>query len=177
MYAPRTIFLLFMVLFSTLLTARDQSLLDSLKAEIEGDIADSTRMRLQLDFAEEMGASDTLLSFTYLEQAKQVAEYQNDTKALGRYYKILGKIHARSGSYEKALLHYDRALAYFNEAEDHLNFFITIKQKGNVYLFKSDYTQAMNLYQTALDYFKRNNRTMGVSHCLNNMGIIYKNRG
>jgi signal transduction histidine kinase/Tfp pilus assembly protein PilF len=177
MYAPRTIFLLFLVLFSTLLTATDQNLLDSLKAEIEGEIADSTRMRLLLDFAEEMGTSDTLLSFTYLERAKQIAEYQNDTRALGRYYKILGKIHARSGSYEKALLHYDRALAYFNESEDHLNFFITIKQKGNVYLFKSDYTQAMNLYQTALDYFKRNNRTMGVSHCLNNMGIIYKNRG
>ena len=177
MYAPRTICFLFLVLFSTLLTATDQNLLDSLKAEIEGDIADSTRMRLLLDFAEEMGTTDTLISFTYLEQAKQIAEIFDDTRALGRYYKILGKINARCGSYEKALLHYDRALAYFNESEDHLNFYITIKQKGNVYLFRSDYPQAMNLYQTALDYFKRNNRAMGVSHCLNNMGIIYKNRG
>ena len=177
MYTLRTICILFLVLFSTLLTATDQSLRDSLKAEIERDIADSIRMRLLLDLAEEVGASDTLASLTFLEQAKQVAEKLDDTRALGRYNKIAGKVYARSGSYDEALLFYDRALAYFNESEDHLNFYITIKQKGNVYLFKSDYTRAMNLYMTALDYFKRNNRTMGVSHCLNNMGIIYKNRG
>ena len=99
MFVSRTITILFLVLFTTLLPATGQSLYDSLKAEIDGDIVDSTRMRLLLDLAEEVGASDTILSFTSLEQAKHIAENLNDTRGLGRYYKILGKIFARSGSY------------------------------------------------------------------------------
>jgi signal transduction histidine kinase len=177
MFVPRAFNLLFLFLISMALSATDQDLRDSLKAQIEVEVTDSIRMRLLFDLAEEFGASDTLLSFTFLDQGKVIAQTLDDKRAMGRYYKILGKIYARSGSYEEALLHYDRALAYFNESDDHLNFFKTIKQKGNVYLFRSDYNQAMNLYQTALDFFKRNKMSVGTSRCLNNMGIIYKNRG
>lgn len=173
----RTLCMLILVLFSVLLPATDQHRRDSLKAQIEGDIADSTRMRLLFDLAEEVGTSDTLLSFSYLERGKEIAETLNDIKGLGRYYKIGGKVNARCGFYKEAILHYDHALACFNEADDHLNFFETIKEKGNVYLFQSEYTQAMNLYQTALNYYKKNNMVIGISRCLNNMGIIHKNRG
>ena len=50
----RTLFILSLALFSTLLPARDQFKRDSLKAQIEGDIADSTRFRLLFDLAEEL---------------------------------------------------------------------------------------------------------------------------
>ncbi|MCK4879573.1 MAG: tetratricopeptide repeat protein [Bacteroidales bacterium] len=177
MLLHRTLFILILVLFSVQLPATDQHRHDSLKAQIEGDIADSIRMRILFDLAEEVGASDTLLSFSYLERGKEIAETLNDINGLGRYYKIDGKINARCGSYKEAILHYDRALACFNEADDQVNFFETIKDKGNVYLFQSEYTQAMNHYQTALDYYRRNNMVIGISRCLNNMGIIHKNRG
>ena len=55
--------------------------------------------------------------------------------------------------------------------------FETIKQKGNVHLFRSEYSQAMNHYELALDYYRKNNNVIGISRCLNNMGIIHKNRG
>lgn len=177
MLVRRFICLLFLVLYSSLLPADGQDLRDSLEAQIEQNIDDSIRMRLLFDLAEEVGPSDTLLSFSYLERGKSLAELLNDKSGLGRFYKIHGAIDARLGSYEEALLHYDRALAYFNESEDHLNFFETIKQKGNVYLFRSDYAQAMNLYQTALEFYRGNNMAIGISRCLNNMGIIHKNRG
>ncbi|MCD4711061.1 MAG: tetratricopeptide repeat protein [Bacteroidales bacterium] len=177
MLLHRTLCILILVLFSILLPATDQHRRDSLKAQIEEDIADSTRMRLLFDLAEEVGASDTLLTFSYLERGEAIAETLNDIKGLGRYYKILGKVNSRCGSYKKAILHYDRALAYFNETDDHVNFFETIKEKGNVYLFQSEHTLAMNHYQTALDYYRRNNMVIGISRCLNNMGIIHKNRG
>jgi signal transduction histidine kinase len=177
MSLTRIICLFLLAFFSTLLTGADQRVSDSLKAQLEGDIPDSTRLRLLFDLGEEVGASDTLLSYTYLERGKILAEFLDDKRGLGRYYMILGNIDARCGTYDSALLHYDRALAYFNEADDHPDFFITIKQKGNVYLYQSDYAQALNQYQTALDYFRRNNMVLGISRCLNNMGIIYKNRG
>ncbi len=173
----RTLFILSLALFSTLLPARDQLKRDSLKAQIEGDIADSTRSRLLFDLAEELGASDTLLAFSSLERGKEIVESLNDVQGLGRYYKVLGKIETRCGYYDQAILHYDRALAYFSEADDQLSYFETIKEKGNVHLFTAEFPQAMNHYELALDYYRKNNNVIGISRCLNNMGIIHKNRG
>lgn len=178
MLVLRTICIFFLLLTSISGTASDdQQQRDSLESRIEGDIADSTRMRLLFALAEEVGASDTILSVSYLNRAKELAITSDDIGGLGRYYLVLGNINARSGSYDSAMVHYDRALGYFTETDDHLDFFNTIKQKGNVYLYQSDFTQALNHYQTALDYFRRNDMPVGISRCLNNMGIIYKNRG
>jgi len=173
----RTLFISVLFLFSSISHAAGQGKLDSLKALLEEEIPDSSRLRILFDVAEEIGVTDTLLSFSYLERGEELAIYLKDTRGLGRYYKVLGKIQARCGKYDQAILLYDRALASFTEADDQLSYFETIKQKGNVYLFRADYPQAMNHYQTALDYYRRNNNLIGVSRCLNNMGIIYKNRG
>ena len=173
----RTLCLFMLLLFSTQLAASDPQKVDSLKAQIEGDIADSTRSRLLFDLAEELGSSDTLLAFSNLERGKVIVESLNDVQGLGRYYKVLGKIKTRCGLYDQAILYYDRALAYFSEADDQLSFFETIKEKGNVHLFRSEYSQAMNHYELALDYYRKNNNLIGISRCLNNMGIIHKNRG
>lgn len=173
----RTLFISALFLFSAQLHASDQQKIDSLKAQLEGDIPDSTRIRLLFDMGEEIGVTDTLLSFSYLELGQQLAAKLNDTGELGQYNMVLGKIRARCGKYDQAILHYDRALAYFTEADDQLSFFETIKRKGNVYLFRADYPQAMNHYQTALDYYRRNNNVIGISRCLNNIGIIHKNKG
>ncbi len=173
----RTLFISALFLFSAHLLAADQQKIESLKSQIEEDIADSIRMRLFFEMAQETGALDTLLSFSYLESAKLIAENLDDVRGLGVYYKILGKIKSRCGLYDQAILHYDRALAYFNEADDQLSFFETVKEKGNVHLFRAEYSLAMNQYESALDYYRRSNNLIGISRCLNNMGIIHKNRG
>ena len=177
MLVLRTICTLSLPLSSIGMAADNQHVRDSLEALIGGEMADSTRMRLLYDLAEEVGASDTVLSFSYLDRAKELAINADDISGLGRYYLVLGNINAHSGSYDSAMVHYDRALDYFTEANDQLDFFNTIKQKGNLYLYQSDYARALNHYQTALDYFRRNEMAIGISRCLNNMGIIYKNRG
>jgi signal transduction histidine kinase len=174
---PRTVLIILLMLLTARFSTAGQQKSDSLKTRIEGDIADTTRMRLLFDLAEEVGVSDTILSISYLDRGSEIAKRLDDNSGLGRYFLILGNIYALCGSYDQSMLLYDRALACFNEADDHLNFFNTIKQKGNVCLYRSDYTQALNHYQTALDYYQKNNQEIGISRCLNNMGIIYKNRG
>jgi len=129
------------------------------------------------DVAAELLITDTVRTFEYLEKGKIIAEKFNDTGGLGRYYKILGKVRLLSGEYRVAILNYDRALAYLSESANHVEYYETIKEKGNAYLFLSEYDQAANLYNTALDFYKRNNLPIGVSRCLNNLGIIHKNRG
>lgn len=173
----RTLGFLVLVLFFMQASAADQNKIDSLKAKIEGDIADTTRFRLLFDLAEELGTSDTVLAFSSLEAGREIVERLDDINGLGRYYKVLGKIEARCGQYDNAILHLDRAMAYFNEADDHLSFFETMKEKGNVHLFRSEFPQAMNHYESALDFYRRSNNVIGISRCLNNIGIIYKNKG
>lgn len=169
--------LAFLVLFLAYVPTIGQGRIDSLKAQLEGDIPDSTRSRLLFDLAEELGTSDTVRAFSSLEKGRDLASQSSDMGGLGRYYMVRGKIESRSGRYEAAKLHFDRALAYFNEADDLTSFYETIKEMGNVHLFRSEFTQAMNNYESALDYYQRSNNRIGISRCLNNMGIIHKNRG
>ena len=173
----RTLCILTLVFFSSVVSALDQTKLDSLKAQLDLEIPDSTRCRILFEMAEEVGASDTVRAFSYLNQGNEIAEDLEDKKLQGLHHQVLGKVLTQAGSYDKAILHYDRALAYFNEADDQVRFFECIKEKGNVYLYQSDFDQAMNHYQSALDFYKRNNMVLGISRCLNNMGIIHKNRG
>ena len=157
--------------------AAGQDRRDQLTEQLEGNVADSTRMRLLFDLADEVGAADTLLAFSLLDQGKEIADRLSDSRGTGRYFLVLGRINSRLGQYDQANLHFDRALAYFNDADDQLLFYETMKEKGNVHLFRSEYAQAMNDYEAALEYYRRVNYTIGISRCLNNMGIIQKNRG
>jgi len=129
------------------------------------------------EIASEIKARDTVRAFDYLNQGRLIAESLNDTRGLGLYHKILGGTRYACGDYNVAIMNFDRALAYFSEAEDLENYYETVKEKGNAYYYLSDWDQAINLYNTALDFYKRNNNTIGISRCLNNLGLIHKNRG
>ncbi len=150
---------------------------DSLLTRLSEQVHDSIRSRIMFDIASEFKATDTITALEYLENGKIIAMRIDDAKGMGRYYEILGEMHSYHGSYRLAILNYDRALAYYSEADDDIGYFETLKDKGNVYLFMAEYTQAMNHYNSALDFYRRHNMVKGISRCLNNMGIIYKNRG
>ncbi len=81
----------------------------------------------------------------------------SDKSYLGRCYEIEGEMKVHFGLYDEAILDYDRALAFYNEADNDIAYYETMKEKGNVYLFKGNYSLAMNYYETALDYYRRNN--------------------
>ncbi|MEN8201304.1 MAG: tetratricopeptide repeat protein [Bacteroidota bacterium] len=177
MLLARHLLLLLCWLIVSSLSAQDSLRIDSLESFIREDIHDSVKFRLLLEIASEIQASDTLKSFDYLEEGRLIAESVNDTRNLGLYHKTLGKTRTACGDYKLAIMNYDRALAYFNEAEDLKNYYETVKEKGNAYYYQSDYNQAIKLYTTALDFYKQNSMTLGITRCLNNLGLIHKNRG
>jgi signal transduction histidine kinase/Tfp pilus assembly protein PilF len=157
--------------------AQDMMKVDSLVTLLNDELHDSVRMRIAFDIAFELGTTDTSTARTYLEAGKAMAERREDQDGLGRYYMLLGLMNSNLGNYNLALVEYDRALANFLDANDHLRYYQTLKNKGNVYLFMAEYDQAMNLYETALEYYRREDNILGISRCLNNMGVIHKNRG
>ena len=169
------LFLLFFVAIQ--MTGQDMYRVDSLVAELGIQDEDSIRCRIMLEIATEFKTNDTASAMAYLEQGKVIAESLTDKNYQGRYFEILGEMHAYFGLYNLAIIEYDRALAFYYEADNDIGYYETLKDKGNVHLFKSEYPQAMNYYETALDFYRRNDMVYGASRCLNNMGIIYKNRG
>ncbi len=163
--------LILLLLPAISLKALDQDRRDSIEAELGADIADTTRLHLLFELAGLVGSSDTTLSISYLEQGRVLAE-ESGNDYTGIYHKIYGKVLARSGSYEKAIRHYDLAMAHFKAFDDKDRYYETLKQKGNVYLFGADYPKALRHYQLALDYYIQSDQVIGISRCLNNMGII-----
>jgi tetratricopeptide (TPR) repeat protein len=167
--------LLFMISMSGF--TQDIYRVDSLITRLGVESADSLRCRIMLEIADELKCSDTAVAIEYIEKAEVIAEKLTDKSYMGRCFGILGELHYNFGLYDPAIIEYDRALAFYNEADNDIGYYKTIKDKGNVYLRRSEYTLAMNNYETALDFYRRNNMKEGVSRCLNNIGIIYKNRG
>ena len=107
----RTFGFLVLVLFSMLASAADQNKIDSLKAKIEADIADTTRFRLLFDLAEELGTSDTVLALSSLEEGREIADRLDNVRGLGRYNKVLGKIEAAARTQAMKLSLYNSQLA------------------------------------------------------------------
>lgn len=167
------------IILSSALSATGQDMLriDSLSARLKDNIHDSARCHIYFEIASELQVTDTVTALEYLESGRRIASLLDDKKYMGLYYAFLGEMHSYHGSYSAAIMDFDRALASFSESDDDRVYYNTLKEKGNLYLFMSDYTQAMNHYQTALDFYRRNNIFIGASRCLNNMGIIHKNRG
>ncbi len=173
-----TVLLLCMILVESLQSYGQNSIIiDSLLTELGTRTTDSARCRLMLEIATIYKTTDTISAMQYLEKGRRLADEAEDKNCLGRYYEIRGEIHTQAGLYDLAIIEYDRALSSYNEADNDIGYYEALKDKGNVYLFKSEYTQAMSYYETALDYYRRNGMVHGASRCLNNMGIIYKNRG
>lgn len=77
----RILCILTLVFLSMTASALDQKKLDSLKAELSHVIPDSTRSRLLFELAQEVGSSDTILAYSYLEQAKILLNYKEMPEA------------------------------------------------------------------------------------------------
>jgi signal transduction histidine kinase/Tfp pilus assembly protein PilF len=170
--------LVFLMLLNPIATrAQDRLRIDSLVTELDNESSDSVRCRLMLEIASVHKNSDTTIALDYLQKVKSLAREVQDKNYLGRCFQLEGQMKVHFGRYDEAIIDYDRALAFYNEADNDVAYYETMKDKGNVYLYRGVYSRAMNYYETALDFYRRNNMVDGASRCLNNMGIIYKNQG
>ncbi|MCP4312307.1 MAG: tetratricopeptide repeat protein [Bacteroidetes bacterium] len=166
-----------MLLIPVFAGAQDMIRVDSLVTELERESTDTTRCRIMLEIATSYKTTDTTIALEYLRNVKSLARELPDKSYLGRCFEIEGEMKVHFGRYDEAIIDYDRAMAFYNEADNDIGYYETMKDKGNVYLYKGVFPRAMNYYETALDYYRRNNMVDGASRCLNNMGIIYKNQG
>lgn len=118
-----------LLLITVSVTAQDKFHVDSLITELGHETVDSLRCRMMLEIAEAYKTNDTSISFSYLRQIKSFGADLRDKSYLGRAYDLEGDINVHFGYYEEAVLNYDRAMAFYNEAQNNIAYYETMKKR------------------------------------------------
>lgn len=107
-------------------------------------------------------------------KARSVALEIDEPKLLGRIYENLGNLYERQELQDSVLFFYNKALLYYQHAQDSVGVGISLRNIGRSYLH-FDLDSAERYYQESLQWL-HNNRYMRAS-VLNDLGILYKQRG
>ena len=107
-------------------------------------------------------------------KARSVALEIDEPKLLGRIYENLGNLYERQELQDSVLFFYNKALLYYQQAQDSVGVGISLRNIGRSYLH-FDLDSAERYYQESLQWL-HNNRYMRAS-VLNDLGILYKQRG
>ncbi len=138
---------------------------------------DTTLIRLKRDLALHYRLQDTARAYDLLDEAMALSQSLSYEKGVGLINEARGEILYYHGFYEDAIQCFDRAINSYQEAGDERLKAGVIVDEGNANLFMARYDTALARYETALDLFTKHSDIPGMSRCLNNMGIIYKNYG
>lgn len=138
---------------------------------------DTTEVRLKRDLALHYKIRDTARAFKLLDEAMELSQAVTFGPGIGMINEAKGEIHYYYGFYEEAIQYFVAAKNSYQEAGEDLLKAGVIVDEGNANLFLARYDIALDRYETALDLFTRYSDIPGMSRCLNNMGIIYKNYG
>lgn len=107
-------------------------------------------------------------------KAQSLALEIDEPKLLGRIYENLGNLYDRQELQDSVLLFYNKALLYYQHAQDSVGVGISLRNLGRSYLHL-DLDSAEQYYQKSLQWL-HNNRYQKAS-VLNDLGILYKQRG
>jgi tetratricopeptide (TPR) repeat protein len=107
------------------------------------------------------------------EDALQFAEQMADKRRMGQAKLLLGILCRRTGQYDKAIDHFERAAELFEKVQDRAGIGHAFRNMGLVYWQKSDFDAAMTCYKKALTICEGLGDRLGIAKNSNNIGILY----
>lgn len=117
--------------------------------------------------AAQLQKSKTLLPLT---QAQRILD--GDSVGFGRVYMLLAGIEATLGKSTEALSHLDKALGIFEQNDIKREIAIVCSNQGDIYLKKSEYDQAQNVFHRARDIAEKIGDVPTGSIVLGNLGVL-----
>ncbi len=115
-------------------------------------------------------------SYRGLEIAKKEKDEKNRYKMFDIAYEELGVGHTLKGSYDTALIYYDKALEYAIKINDRKIYRIYL-HKGAIYYQQGDYSTTLELLLKALSLVQEIDDKIGETTVLNNIGNVYSMLG
>ncbi len=109
----------------------------------------------------------------YFEKARQLAAEINNLEILPDILSAEGLIMYLHGDFSQAIIKYEEAASYYNQAGNRYEAAIMYLRLGNAHYNRADYDIALNYLQQALPIFEEANSLNGIIAVTNSMGVIY----
>jgi serine phosphatase RsbU (regulator of sigma subunit) len=170
---PKTL-LFFLLLVSALPSfAQDDRRGDSLKAILEKEQQDTTKVNIYNTLADYYRYRDKPQHQQYSLKAIQLAKKINFSSGLASGYNMYGQYLENTGKYEDALLYYDSAGTRWGQMGDEAHVAHMYLNSANVYNRMGNYPAAADYTIRALKKNEKLKNTFGVAACNLTLGNIY----
>jgi tetratricopeptide (TPR) repeat protein len=117
-------------------------------------------------------------SLIYASKAYKLAQERNYTIGKVISLKQIGNYNLYQNKYSEALHNYDSALVLIKNNEKELTLItLLMNNKGVVYDLMGDFTNALSIYNKALEIRRKINDDKGIAQNLNNISLIYYQKG
>jgi tetratricopeptide (TPR) repeat protein len=121
------------------------------------------------------GGANIEISDSYLEEAEEIANKNENVRQLARIYNLLGKRHRNRAQYGKAMKYHQRALDFATQSGDKNLLAEVYLQIGVVYRRIDDNPMALEMHIKALSLAEETNDTMLISSSINSIGNVNYN--
>ncbi|WP_284652739.1 tetratricopeptide repeat-containing sensor histidine kinase [Flavobacterium terrisoli] len=158
-----------LVLFSTFALGQKQTSIDSLLRTIPQLKEDSAKVNRYNKIAVHYSEIDSTKAFLYNKKALQLAEKIDWKEGITKSNFYLGTIYNTNFNYDKALVHFNKALVTGNQkllAKTNLNI-------GCVYTYKSNFSKALDYFHRALKIDEKLGDKKEIAKIATNMGSVY----
>lgn len=121
------------------------------------------------------GGANIAINDSYLAEAEEIAQKNNDVRQLARIYNLLGKRHRSRAQYGKAMKYHQRALDFATRSGDKNLLAEVYLQIAVVYRRIDDNPKALEMHIEALSLAEETNDTLLISSSINGIGNVNYN--
>ena len=154
-----------------------QNYVDSLKNVLEKTSADTSRIDLLNDLADEFAFSDYDKAADYAKQALDLSQKINSKSRIVRSYLKLGMIARERGDYDKAIPYLLSAMKISEEIDFKFGIGASASTIGTIYHIQGNYEKALEYLNASLSIAKEINSVTGMAASYSNIGQIYQEIG
>jgi len=151
--------------------------INQLKAELSTASADTTRVQILNNLAEEYLNTDIVQAIVYLNQAIEIAQKADYPQGLAVAYLKYGKAYYFNYKFDSTIYYYQKSLDLSQEFDDKMGIGNTEYNIGLVYHVQSDYNQAIDHYKKSLIIRNQIGDKKGSAECYNNIGAVFYDEG
>lgn len=153
-----------------------QSSVDSLKALLQSQIHDTTRVRLLNELGLKYTFSSTDSALFFVQEALSISEKIDFPSGRAHAHYVLTPIYRLLGNYPEALKSGFESLQYYKGTQESIHLAGTLNNLGNIYFRMEDYDKALSYYQQSLKIWEDLENELGQAVQFVGIGNVHKLR-
>jgi tetratricopeptide (TPR) repeat protein len=169
--------ILSIMMLSKIIMAQNQNYIDSLIARLELDMADTARVNLLNNIAEDVFFVNYDQIQEYAEKALKLSEDLKYSKGIAEAYNNLGIYYRSKGLYNLAIDYFFNSLEIMEKINDRNGIGRCYNLIGIVYYYLENYPLSLEYYNKAIEINIEQNDKKWIAGNYNNLGMIYEKTG